>query len=299
MEPQEYTIGEFSLIVRMTVKTLRFYHEKEVLLPARVDPASGYRYYDAASVERARIITALRAMQFSLDDIREIVTECDDDEAAAGFLRRKATEINARIADLQRAARDVNRILAAVELLNQTGGPMNATLKTVEATEAVTIRYQGRYDAVGPRIGLMFRLCGRYVRGAVFSLYWNGEYRDDDADVEVCIGLKPKASEQARRAIERWLKRPLAAADDGSWTAQTESGDRIAVRTIAAAQVLAIVHVGGYDTIGTGYRALQDEVQNRGVRTTLPSREVYVKGPGMLFRGNPAKYRTEIQLPVV
>ena len=30
----------------------------------------------------------------------------------------------------------------------------------------------------------------------------------------------------------------------------------------------------------------------------LPSREIYLKGPGMIFRGNPKKYVTEIQLLV-
>lgn len=30
---------------------------------------------------------------------------------------------------------------------------------------------------------------------------------------------------------------------------------------------------------------------------TLPTREVYVKGPGMIFKGNPKNYLTEIQLP--
>ena len=30
----------------------------------------------------------------------------------------------------------------------------------------------------------------------------------------------------------------------------------------------------------------------------LPTREVYHKGPGMFFRGNPQKYLTEIQFPL-
>jgi effector-binding domain-containing protein len=30
----------------------------------------------------------------------------------------------------------------------------------------------------------------------------------------------------------------------------------------------------------------------------LPTREVYLKGPGMIFRGNPKNYVTEIQIPV-
>ncbi len=31
---------------------------------------------------------------------------------------------------------------------------------------------------------------------------------------------------------------------------------------------------------------------------TLPTREVYLKGPGIIFKGNPKNYLTEIQLPL-
>ena len=34
------------------------------------------------------------------------------------------------------------------------------------------------------------------------------------------------------------------------------------------------------------------------METQLPSREVYLKGPGMILRGNPKNYLTEIQIPV-
>ena len=35
--------------------------------------------------------------------------------------------------------------------------------------------------------------------------------------------------------------------------------------------------------------------QSHGYKVSLPTREVYLKGPGMIFRGNPKKYLTEIQ----
>ena len=33
------------------------------------------------------------------------------------------------------------------------------------------------------------------------------------------------------------------------------------------------------------------------IRFALPTREVYVKGPGLIFKGNPKNHLTEIQLP--
>ena len=39
-----FSIGEFSKITSLPVKTLRFYHEKGLLVPARIEPETGYRY---------------------------------------------------------------------------------------------------------------------------------------------------------------------------------------------------------------------------------------------------------------
>jgi DNA-binding transcriptional MerR regulator len=51
-----YSIGEFSQVTGLSVKTLRFYHERGILIPSSVDDATGYRFYDAAKVEKARVI---------------------------------------------------------------------------------------------------------------------------------------------------------------------------------------------------------------------------------------------------
>ena len=39
------TIGEFSRITDLSIKTLRRYHEADLLPPAHVDGQGGYRYY--------------------------------------------------------------------------------------------------------------------------------------------------------------------------------------------------------------------------------------------------------------
>jgi DNA-binding transcriptional MerR regulator len=38
-----FSIGEFSLITSMSIKALRLYHEKEILVPAEVDTFSSKR----------------------------------------------------------------------------------------------------------------------------------------------------------------------------------------------------------------------------------------------------------------
>jgi hypothetical protein len=54
-----FSIGEFSKLTQLTVKTLRFYHEEGLLIPAFVDPDTGYRYYDQSHLETALVSCVL------------------------------------------------------------------------------------------------------------------------------------------------------------------------------------------------------------------------------------------------
>ena len=51
------SIGEFARRSRLLVKAPRLYDELGVLVPARVDEASGYRYNDVAQLEAARLLS--------------------------------------------------------------------------------------------------------------------------------------------------------------------------------------------------------------------------------------------------
>jgi DNA-binding transcriptional MerR regulator len=84
-----FSIGEFSTASGIPVRTLRFYHEKGVLVPAAVDVETGYRAYDQRSLEIARVIVALRGLEFSLDDIREILAGAADDADILDHLQRQ------------------------------------------------------------------------------------------------------------------------------------------------------------------------------------------------------------------
>lgn len=55
-----FSIGEFSLITSLSIKSLRLYHEKGLLIPAEVDAGSGYRYYDGSNFETAKSIKMLK-----------------------------------------------------------------------------------------------------------------------------------------------------------------------------------------------------------------------------------------------
>jgi DNA-binding transcriptional MerR regulator len=78
---KEISIGEFARRSRLSLKALRPYDERGVLAPARVDQASGYRYYDTPQLEEARLVVILRQLQWPLAAVKEVLG-CDPAERA-------------------------------------------------------------------------------------------------------------------------------------------------------------------------------------------------------------------------
>ena len=92
------TIGAFARASRLSPKALRLYDELGLLRPARVDPVSGYRFYEPAQLERARLVAWLRRLGMPLARIRAV---CDlpgpaAAEAVAGYWRQVESDTAAR-----------------------------------------------------------------------------------------------------------------------------------------------------------------------------------------------------------
>ena len=65
-------IGEFSQMMQVTVKTLRHYEQKGLLLPDEVDEWTGYRYYSIDQMQKLQAIRDLQRLGFSLDEIKDL-----------------------------------------------------------------------------------------------------------------------------------------------------------------------------------------------------------------------------------
>jgi DNA-binding transcriptional MerR regulator len=82
-----FTIGDFAKYGRVSVRMLRHSDAIGLLPPARVDAASGYRYYDAAQLARLNRVVALKDLGLRLDAIRSILDEQVSVEQLRGMLR--------------------------------------------------------------------------------------------------------------------------------------------------------------------------------------------------------------------
>ena len=71
-----YSIGEFSKKTGITIRTLRYYGEKGLLIPARISEG-GQRYYNDANIITVQKIVTFKYLDYSLEEIKELIKKDD------------------------------------------------------------------------------------------------------------------------------------------------------------------------------------------------------------------------------
>jgi MerR family mercuric resistance operon transcriptional regulator len=114
---QPLTIGRLSKVSGVGIETIRFY-EREGLIkqPAR-SVGSGYRKYDALTVERLKFIRRAKDLGFSLKEIGELLNLRVSSKSKCSSVRAKAEK---KIAEVDRKIFDLASIKAALEKLVST-----------------------------------------------------------------------------------------------------------------------------------------------------------------------------------
>lgn len=104
-----FTISAFARRVGLTPSALRFYDDCAVLRPARVDPATGYRYYSSDQEERATLLRKLRAAGLPLAEVTVVLDGSPAD--AEDVLHRHARRLRDEADAAQAALGEVRRSL--------------------------------------------------------------------------------------------------------------------------------------------------------------------------------------------
>lgn len=107
------TIGRLAQLAGVNVETIRYY-ERRGLLDRPPKPAGGHRRYPSSAVSRMRFIRRAQQLGFTLDEVAELLRledgrSCRETRELA---RRKLTLIEARIDDLARMRRTLERLIA-------------------------------------------------------------------------------------------------------------------------------------------------------------------------------------------
>jgi DNA-binding transcriptional MerR regulator len=262
-----FSIGEFSKITGLTVKSLRFYHEQDVLVPSYVDPQTGYRYYDASQIGTARAVAYLRSLDLPLNEVREVL-RCESDEALLETMKRHAAVLRERIKRYHGALRSLDEFVEEERKARaMMTSPPAVTEKQLSPTLVAGIRMKGRYADCGRAFSKIARALGRHLCGNAMMLHYDSEYREDDADFEAVMPVR-----------------------------NGKSADGIDVRELPGGRCVSLLHKGPYDQLGRSYAVIFQHIKQKGYAVAMPTREVYLKGPGMIFKGNPKNYLTEIQV---
>ncbi len=66
-------ISELADFFGTTPKALRLYEKKGIIIPSKVDPLTGYRYYSVDQVKKLNVLVELQELGFSLNEIKKIM----------------------------------------------------------------------------------------------------------------------------------------------------------------------------------------------------------------------------------
>ncbi len=109
-----YRIGEVSSKTGQSTKTIRYYEEINVI-PRAKRSANGYRTYSEEDVDRLHFIRSARALDFSLEDIEEILAFRDREEPPCRYvmdlMRNHIDKISDRIRELERLRSELGHLV--------------------------------------------------------------------------------------------------------------------------------------------------------------------------------------------
>jgi DNA-binding transcriptional MerR regulator len=271
MEPRLdrlFTIGGFAEQTGISAKSLRRYDRSGLLVPARVDPDTGYRLYSAAQLDDAARLRLLRDLDVPLAEIADLMRG-DDLERTRDVLRHHRDRMRERQTRVESILTRIERLVGEeLGLL-----PYAMEMADYDACTVVSARTVVRLEEIDETVdGLAARLRdslaghGLVEDGREFSLMHNVMTWYDGADVEVCLPVAPP---------------PPASPPAHLLPAFT------AVRTVCH---------GPWSDLAGAYAALLAWTARHGCEVCGPARELY----RVDYRdtSNPDEYRTELALPV-
>lgn len=244
-------IGAFSRASLLSVRTLRRHHERGLLVPAEVDPRTGYRSYRVSQLADAQVIRRLRALDVPLTDVAEVLAARDPAITAKVL----AAHVAAMQAELERVRDVVDRLQEAATMPSlQT--PVH--VRQEPATDVLAVRGDVHRHAyatfLGDAYGRLWAAVGH--TGAVLAGPSGAQYPASVDDAEVVTAFLPIAA-------------PVEVPDD-------VLADGVVLDRLPTVTVAVLTHLGGYDDIGETYAQLGAWVARHATTADRPVREHYI-----------------------
>ncbi|MBA3419422.1 MAG: MerR family transcriptional regulator [Geodermatophilaceae bacterium] len=259
------SIGTFSRATHVSIRALRRYHEQGLLVPAEVDPVTGYRSYRREQILDAQLIRRLRDLDLPLAAVGHIV-DSRDPALTAKVLAEHRFALEERRADLDRMLTDLAGLLDGSASLDV--GSVHVRQQRAEPVIVLQGRtpesdFRAFFGRAFARLGAHAARHGLTVTGPGGARFPDRQWDGDDVEVEAFLPVR----------------------------------DPVAVGTVQAARLPAgrlavVLHAGGYDGIDDAHAALGDWAAANGVEPAGSLQELYLVSPG--DTADPAAWRTEV-----
>jgi len=256
----EYKIGDFSRISRITVRTLRYYDEIGLLKPIRVDRTTGYRYYSLDQLPKLNRINMLKGIGLSLEDISGLLSDDLSTDYIRQLLTVKKSEIETRINQDTIRLRQVEIWLEKINNEGQIPEESYIQRKTVPSIKVISKREIGTYDETTSRLyselmellGLLENSQMVAVTGPFMGLYYDDEYKEEDADIEAALPISGE----------------IIVSDEG-----------FKVKILPEIDVISAVYKGPSYEIHGIYAQIMDYAEEHSLKLVMPLRELYFDYP--------------------
>ncbi|HXL88286.1 MAG TPA: MerR family transcriptional regulator [Streptosporangiaceae bacterium] len=265
---QQLSIGAFSRLTHLSVKTLRYYHEVGLLEPAVVDPDSGYRYYRPGQAHSAHLVRRFRDLGLPVADVKAVLATPDPaarNTILAGHLDRMREQLRQTEAAVDSLYRMLEGGAAATTIEERTlqGGPaisVAADLMREDVASWFRDALAGLRDIAAA--------AGLKQTGPAGGLYDDDLFTQDAGNARVYLPVQDSPALDGTGA--RW--------------------------ELPAGRFAVALHVGAHRDVDRTYAALGTYAAAHELDGTGPVRERYLTDP--LSTRDSAQWRTEVCWPL-
>ena len=260
-----YTIGQFSQIGKVSVKTLRYYDSIFLLVPAYTDKFTNYRYYSEEQVSTLLFILELKRYGLKLEQIKNVVGS-NDTALLKALLTEQLDEIEKRIqrdTELKSLVRrKLNKICSGGSIMEERKS-LGIELKEFNPVSVISVRDTISIDNIGAMFGKAFETAfknGITPAGAPMTVYHDIDFNYEHTDIEVVLPVN----------------------DEG--------------RKIKPEICAYTIYTGAYSSIGDAYAAVMKWIETNGYKISGAPFDMYIKGPREA--SSPDEFVTEVYFPV-
>lgn len=175
------TTGEFSKLACTTKRTIQFYDELGILKPFQVD-IKGYRYYKQRQILDFQVITLLRNLGLSLDDIKNYL---DKDQSLKNIFKKKKTLITEELMYMKYTLKSLNTYF---KNLDKNGTMIKAECKKVKPFKIYYIEKVGSYSQIGNYCKEILKMLRRKSKSVTpLAIFEEKGYRPEKSKVKIGV----------------------------------------------------------------------------------------------------------------